>query len=146
MKKDRHARRERPRGTSPGDRPPDPRESGEPGGGKGRRDPVEPSGVYPRDAEYIPPGAEVRMAGSWGGGDYWEAGGSELIYWRGMLLGGLTAGPAGEPTIDIHPGRSPSAEERVEAAPEARGAEALDRDALLLRGLPPPAKMRSGEG
>jgi hypothetical protein len=78
------------------------RESGEPGGGQGRRDEVGLSGVYPRDADNIPGDAEVRMAGSWGGGDYDESGGSELIYRDGQLLGGLTAGPDGEPTIDIH--------------------------------------------
>ena len=81
---------------------PDRRESGEPGGGQGRRDAVGGSGVYPRDADNIPGDAEVRMAGSWGGGDYNESGGSELIYRDGQLLGGLTAGPDGEPTIDIH--------------------------------------------
>jgi hypothetical protein len=78
------------------------RESGEPGGGQGRVDQVGLSGVYPRDADNVPGGAEVRMAGSWGGGDYNESGGSELIYRDGMVLGGLTAGPDGEPTIDIH--------------------------------------------
>jgi hypothetical protein len=83
------------------------RESGEPGGGQGRRDEVGPSGVYPRDADNIPGDAEVRMAGSWGGGDYNESGGSELVYRDGQLLGGLTAGPSGEPTIDIHGGDRP---------------------------------------
>jgi hypothetical protein len=78
------------------------RESGEPGGGQGRVDQVGLSGVYPRDASNIPGNAEVRMAGSWGGGDYNESGGSELVYREGQLLGGLTAGPGGEPTIDIH--------------------------------------------
>ena len=78
------------------------RESGEPGGGQGRVDQVGRSGVYPRDAENIPGGAEVRMAGSWGGGDYNESGGSELVYRDGMVLGGLTSGPSGGPTIDIH--------------------------------------------
>ena len=78
------------------------RESGEPGGGQGRVDEVGHSGVYPRDADNIPGDAEVRMAGSWGGGDYNESGGSELVYREGQLLGGLTAGPSGEPTIDIH--------------------------------------------
>jgi hypothetical protein len=42
------------------------------------------------------------MAGSWGGGDYNESGGSELVYRDGQLLGGLTAGPDGEPTEDTH--------------------------------------------
>jgi hypothetical protein len=78
------------------------RESGEPGGGQGRVDSVGLSGVYPRDADNVPGDAEVRMAGSWGGGDYNESGGSELVYRDGVLLGGLTAGPDGEPTIDIH--------------------------------------------
>jgi hypothetical protein len=78
------------------------RESGAPGGGQGRRDEVGHSGVYPRDADNVPGDAEVRMAGSWGGGDYNESGGSELVYREGQLLGGLTAGPDGEPTIDIH--------------------------------------------
>ena len=80
------------------------RESGEPGGGRGRRDDVTGSRVYGRSADAVPPDAEVRMAGSWGGGDYDEAGGSNLVYRDGQLLGGLTAGPDGEPTIDIHGG------------------------------------------
>jgi hypothetical protein len=87
--------------------PRDVRESGNPGGGQGRRDEVGPTGVYPRDAENIPGNAEVRMAGSWGGGDYNESGGSELVYRDGQLLGGLTSGPSGEPTIDIHGGDRP---------------------------------------
>ena len=78
------------------------RESGEPGGGQGRRDDVGGSGVYPPDAENRPGDAEVRMAGSWGGGDYNESGGSELVYRDGQLLGGLTSGPDGEPTEDTH--------------------------------------------
>ena len=80
----------------------DKRESGDPGGGQGRRDDVGGSGVYPPTADSIPPGAEVRMAGSWGGGDYNESGGSDLIYRDGQVLGGLSAGPDGEPTIDTH--------------------------------------------
>ena len=81
---------------------PDRSESGEPGGGKGRRDDVGHSGVYPPDAENRPGDAEVRMAGSWGGGDYNESGGSELVYRDGQLLGGLSAGRDGEPTEDTH--------------------------------------------
>jgi hypothetical protein len=80
----------------------DKRESGEPGGGQGRRDEVGISGVYPPGAENIPGDAEVRMSGSWGGGDYNESGGSELVYRDGQVLGGLTAGPDGAPTMDIH--------------------------------------------
>jgi hypothetical protein len=119
----------------------DRRECGCPGGGQGRRDEIEPSGVYPLGADNIPPDAEIRMAGSWGGGDYNEAGGSELIYWNEILLGGLTAGPNGEPTIDIHGGEAgPSAPaETAERGGEAEssGNEAVRRNVLLLRGLPP---------
>ena len=88
---------------------PDERERGEPGDGRGRRDEVGPTGVFPPSAENIPSDAEVRMAGSWGGGDYDEAGGSEVVYRGGVLLGGLTAGPSGEPTIDVHPHDAPPA-------------------------------------
>jgi hypothetical protein len=42
------------------------------------------------------------MAGSWGGGDYNESGSSGLVYRDGQVLGGLTAGREGEPTIDTH--------------------------------------------
>lgn len=80
----------------------DKRESGEPGGGQGRRDEVGKSGVYPPGADDVPDDAKVRMAGSWGGGDYNESGGSELVYRDGQVLGGLTSGPDGEPTIDTH--------------------------------------------
>ena len=83
-------------------RPADKRESGEPGGGQGRRDEVGGSGVYPSTADAVPPDAEVRMAGSWGGGDYNESGGSDLVYRDGQLLGGMSAGPDGEPTVDTH--------------------------------------------
>lgn len=122
-------------------------ESGEPGGGKGRRDAVGPTGVYPPGAQNIPSDAEVRMAGSWGGGPYDESGGSQLEYRDGELLGGTTAGPDGEPTIDIsgrsgqqQGSRSASGESRSDAAPEESaqkepGGEAEDRDALRLRGL-----------
>ncbi|MGQ0561191.1 MAG: hypothetical protein ACT443_04875 [Gemmatimonadota bacterium] len=55
-------------------------ESGEPGGGAGRRDEnVGGSGVYPASAEQHPPGAEVRLQGEWAqelGGQ--EGGTSEL--------------------------------------------------------------------
>lgn len=91
--------------THDGRQPPaagDRRESGAPGGGQGRRDEVGRSGVFPPDAENIPPDAEVRMAGSWGGGDYEESGGSELVFRDGQVLGGLTAGRDGEPTLDTH--------------------------------------------
>jgi hypothetical protein len=89
------------------------RESGEPGGGAGRRDIVEPSGVFPMSGG-IPPNKhlEIRTPASWGQGErgaegYNDAGGSELVWRDGQLLGGLTSGPSGEPTIDIHGGDRP---------------------------------------
>jgi hypothetical protein len=53
--------------------------------------------------------AEIRPAGEWGHGDQPAGepptqGGSELVMRDGQLLGGLTAGPGGAPTIDIHGG------------------------------------------
>lgn len=86
------------------------RESGRPGGGAGRRDEVGPTGVYPMSGG-IPEGhhLEIRTPAGWGQGErgaegYNDAGGSELYMHEGQLLGGLTAGPGGEPTIDIHGG------------------------------------------
>ncbi len=99
----------------------DPRESGNPGGGAGRRDEVGPTGVYPMSGG-IPKGKhlEVRTPAAWGQGErgaagYDDSGGSELIYRDGQLLGGTTAGPGGEPTIDIHGGKSrPNPEDTTE--------------------------------
>jgi hypothetical protein len=92
------------------------RESGQPGGGAGRRDEVGPTGVYPMSGG-IPEGhhLEIRTPASWGQGErgaegYNDAGGSELYMHEGQLLGGLTAGPGGEPTIDIHGGDTTGAE------------------------------------
>lgn len=57
-------------------------ESGRPGGGQGRRGAVGHTGVYPASGTERPPGgAEIRMQAAWGQG---------------------SAGPSGEPTIDIH--------------------------------------------
>ncbi len=89
------------------------RESGMPGGGQGRRDEVGRSGVYPMSGEERPRGdAEVRTQAAWGQGDRGaegseDAGGSELTMREGQVLGGTTAGPSGEPTIDIHGGDVP---------------------------------------
>ena len=87
----------------------DKREIGEPGGGAGRRDDVgRGGGVYPFSAADRPHGdIEIRTQREWGQKglppDAPEpAGGSELVWRDGVLLGGLTAGPNGEPTIDIH--------------------------------------------
>jgi len=95
------------------------RESGEPGGGAGRRDEVGPTGVYPMSGG-IPGGKhlEIRTPAAWGQGErgaegYYDSGGSELVMRDGQLLGGLTSGPGGEPTIDIHGGDlPPSARQR----------------------------------
>jgi hypothetical protein len=102
------------------------RESGQPGGGAGRRDDVGRSGVYPMSGG-IPAGKhlEIRTPAAWGQGErgaegYYDAGGSELVMRDGQLLGGLTSGPSGEPTIDIHGGDvPPTSGER--AYPEAFG-------------------------
>ena len=106
------------------------RESGEPGGGTGRRDEVGPTGVYPMSGG-IPEGKhpEIRTPAAWGQGErgpdgYNDSGGSELVMHNGELLGGLTAGPGGEPTIDIHGGdRQPT-----DAHGEQRPKHAKDRD------------------
>jgi hypothetical protein len=88
------------------------RESGQPGGGAGRRDDVGRTGVYPLSGDERPVGAsEIRKLGDWAGGDrgiagYEDSGGSELIMRDGAVLGGLTSDGAGRPTIDIHGGAS----------------------------------------
>jgi hypothetical protein len=66
---------------------------------------------------------EIRTPASWGQGDrgaagYEDSGGSELVWRDGQLLGGLTSGPSGEPTIDIHGGDRPPA--RQDTAQEGR--------------------------
>ena len=85
----------------------DRRESGEPGGGAGRRDQVGESRVFAPGSDDVPADAEARPAGTWGGGPYEESGGSELTMRDGQVLGGTTAGKDGEPTIDIHGGDRP---------------------------------------
>lgn len=98
------------------------RESGQPGGGAGRRDDVGPTGVYPMSGG-LPPGKhpEIRTPAAWGQGErgaegYNDSGGSELIMRDGQLLGGLTSGPGGEPTIDIHGGDRPRDAKSADAA------------------------------
>ncbi len=89
------------------------RESGEPGGGAGRIDKVERTGVYPFSGPERPPGgAELRPLGDWAGGDrgiagYEDSGGSELTMRDGQLLGGTTSDASGRPGIDIHGGTPP---------------------------------------
>ncbi|HEY2972022.1 MAG TPA: CBS domain-containing protein [Pyrinomonadaceae bacterium] len=76
------------------------RESGMPGGGQGRKDRIEKSGVYPAYA--LPKGPARMMHGeaSWGQGErgaagYEDSGGSELIY-LGEELGVVGGGTEGE--------------------------------------------------
>jgi hypothetical protein len=73
--------------------PSDRRESGEPGGGAGRRDEVGPTGVYPMSGG-IPPGKhpEIRTPAAWGQGErgaegYNDSGESEIIVRDGRVLG-----------------------------------------------------------
>ena len=96
------------------------RESGQPGGGAGRRDDVGRTGVYPMSGDERPQGdATVRPLGDWAGGDrgiagYEDSGGSGLVMRDGVVLGGLTSDGAGRPTIDIH-GDAPAADEPDDA-------------------------------
>ena len=110
------------------------RESGQPGGGAGRRDEVGPTGVYPMSGG-IPEGKhpEIRTPAAWGQGDrgaegYNDSGGSELYMKDGQLLGGLTAGPGGEPTIDIHGGDRTGVEKPVSDAEQTDREHVEDDD------------------
>src|SRR5438132_12306219 len=77
------------------------RESGVPGGGQGRKDRIEESGVYPVSAsEGAGKDAMVHGEASWGQGErgaagYEDSGGSELIY-LGKELGIIGGGTEGE--------------------------------------------------
>src|SRR5438067_819679 len=72
------------------------RESGEPGGGQGRKDEVGRTGVYPGSGPYPPGDAEVRTPSSFVHGQVDEEGrpvegGSEPIMTpEGIVLGGAT--------------------------------------------------------
>lgn len=89
----------------------DKRDTGEPGGGQGRRDVVGGSKVYPMSGTEHPTDARLQGMASWGQGErgadgYNDSGGSELVMEHGEVVGGLTSGPDGRPTIDIHAGRA----------------------------------------
>jgi CBS domain-containing protein len=79
------------------------RESGLPGGGQGRKDKIEVSGVFPvSKMEDASPDAMVQGEASWGQGErgvagYEDSGGSELIYLGEELgvIGGATEGEGG---------------------------------------------------
>jgi len=66
---------------------------------------------------------EIRTPAAWGQGErgaegYNDSGGSELVMRDGQLLGGLTSGPNGEPTIDIHGKDVPLGQERRRRRPK----------------------------
>jgi CBS domain-containing protein len=77
------------------------RESGLPGGGQGRKDKIETTGVYPVSAsEGAGKDAMVHAEASWGQGErgaagYEDSGGSELVY-LGKDLGVIGGGSEGE--------------------------------------------------
>jgi hypothetical protein len=78
------------------------RESGVPGGGKGRKDEVGHSGVYPMSGPHPAGNVEMKQQASWGqsargAAGYEDHGGSELTWEGGQLLGGFNTGPGGEP-------------------------------------------------
>jgi hypothetical protein len=80
----------------------DKRESGQPGGGAGRRDEVGRTGVYPMSGPHPQGPADIRTEAAWGQGErgaagYENHGGSQLSWDGSELVGGLNAGPGGEP-------------------------------------------------
>lgn len=93
------------------------RESGQPGGGQGRRDQVGGSGVYPMSGPHPAGPAELRTPAAWGQGErgaagYEDSGRSELSFRPGSggeggeVLGGLDSGAPGSPPapgIEIPP-------------------------------------------
>ncbi len=82
------------------------RESGVPGGGRGRKDVVGQSGVYPASGPYPSGPAEIRTPAEFVHGQTDAEGrpvegGSELIYFEGKtLLGGATPPPSGPPATE----------------------------------------------
>jgi len=68
-----------------------------------RRDVVGHSGIYPATGPFPPGPAEVRVAGSLGGGNYYEDhGSSEMTYTGDTVLGALTGSEAGPRTrVDL---------------------------------------------
>lgn len=101
------------------------RENGMPGGGKGRRDEVGRSGVYPMSGPHPAGNAELKEQAAWGQGErgaagYEDHGGSELTLDSGQLLGGLNVGPGGEPQ------RQPPQTEAERDVPHEEWREFLD--------------------
>ena len=76
-------------------------EMGVPGGGKGRRDEVGRSGVYPMSGPHPVGNVEIKQQASWGQSErgaagYEDHGSSELTWEGGQLLGGLHREPRGD--------------------------------------------------
>ena len=74
------------------------RESGQPGGGQGRRDDVGRSGVYPMSGPHPPGDVPIRTTAAWGQGErgaagYEDHGSSELTYEGGQVVGGYGSEP-----------------------------------------------------
>lgn len=124
------------------DRAQDDREqSGRPGGGAGRRDVVGKGdkGIFPAsaDPDEIPGDATAQGMASFGQGErgaagYEDSGGSELVMRDGELLGGLTSGPSGRPTIDTQGGGRPPSMQELE---QERAAEAQRAAEPPMKGL-----------
>lgn len=78
------------------------RDSGVPGGGRGRKDEVGRSGVYPMSGPHPAGNVGMKQQASWGQGErgaagFEDHGRSELSWEGGQLLGGLNTEPSGEP-------------------------------------------------
>lgn len=111
-----------------GTRHPDP-DAGVPGGGRGRRDGVGGSGVYPASSGKAPPGAVRRTQAEWGQGDrgaegYEDSGSSGLFYYPVQLGAGDAAGP-GEPS-------GPAAAESARQ-PGKPGSSGVSEEEIALR-------------
>ena len=66
------------------------RESGQPGGGVGRREEVRGSGVHPASGGQAPDGAATRTPGEWGEGAGGEEGGRSELHIADTELGSDT--------------------------------------------------------
>lgn len=76
------------------------RESGRPGGGKGRIEDVSGSGVYPMSGPHPSGDAELQPPGTWGRSDYNEHGTSE-VFGPDEMQSSQSAVPGSEPAADI---------------------------------------------
>ena len=95
-------------------------DSGLPGGGRGRRDEVGGSGVYPASAGSAPPDAVPRTQAEWGQGErgpagYEDSGTSGIFYYPAQL----EAAKAAPPPVETRPAGAAE-----DAAPAAAGTEA----------------------